>query len=39
VQQARDQGIEISFRAFARLGIPVTLTALAGLIAWVLVMK
>lgn len=39
VQQAREQGIEISFRDFARLGIPVTLTALAGLIVWVLVMK
>jgi hypothetical protein len=28
VQQARDLGIDISFRAFARLGIPVTLASL-----------
>jgi Na+/H+ antiporter NhaD/arsenite permease-like protein len=35
VQQARDLGINISFRDFARIGIPVTLTALAGLVAWV----
>jgi Na+/H+ antiporter NhaD/arsenite permease-like protein len=34
VQQARDMGINISFRDFARLGAPVTLAALAGLIAW-----
>ncbi len=38
VQQARDIGVNISFRDFARLGIPVTLAAMAGLIAWVLVM-
>jgi Na+/H+ antiporter NhaD/arsenite permease-like protein len=37
VQQARDLGIKISFWDFARLGIPVTLTALAGLLAWVAV--
>ena len=35
VQQARAMGIKISFRDFARLGIPVTLAALAGLIAWI----
>jgi Na+/H+ antiporter NhaD/arsenite permease-like protein len=35
VQQARDMGVIISFRDFARLGIPVTLAALAGLLAWV----
>jgi Na+/H+ antiporter NhaD/arsenite permease-like protein len=35
VQQARDIGVNISFRDFARLGIPVTLAALAGLVAWV----
>jgi len=35
VQQAREMGINISFRDFARLGIPVTLAGLAGLIAWV----
>jgi Na+/H+ antiporter NhaD/arsenite permease-like protein len=38
VQQARAQGIEISFRAYARLGIPVTAAALAGLVAWLLLM-
>jgi Na+/H+ antiporter NhaD/arsenite permease-like protein len=35
VQQARTMGIKISFRDFARLGIPVTLAALAGLLAWI----
>jgi len=35
VQQARQMGIKISFWDFARLGIPVTLAALAGLLAWV----
>ena len=34
VQQAREMGINISFWDFARLGIPVTRAALAGLIAW-----
>jgi len=34
VQQAREMGIKISFWDFARLGIPVTLAALAGLLAW-----
>lgn len=37
VQQAREMGITISFWDFARLGIPVTLAALAGLlvsVAW-----
>ncbi|HTX21200.1 MAG TPA: SLC13 family permease [Candidatus Aquilonibacter sp.] len=38
VQQARELGIKISFRDFARLGIPVTLAALAGLLMWVLLM-
>lgn len=38
VQQARAQGIAISFRDFARLGIPVTVAALAGLLAWVALM-
>jgi Na+/H+ antiporter NhaD/arsenite permease-like protein len=32
VQQAHDMGIKISFWDFARLGIPVTLAALAGLL-------
>jgi Na+/H+ antiporter NhaD/arsenite permease-like protein len=39
VQQARDMGINISFRDFARIGVPVTLAALAGLIGWVALMK
>jgi len=39
VQQAREMGVNISFRDFARLGVPVTLAALAGLIAWVILMK
>jgi Na+/H+ antiporter NhaD/arsenite permease-like protein len=34
VQQARDLGVKISFRDFARLGVPVTLAAMAGLLAW-----
>ena len=38
VQQARQLGIAISFRDFARLSIPVTLAALGGLIAWALLM-
>lgn len=39
VQQAREMGISISFRDFARLGIPITLAALAGLVGWVMLMK
>lgn len=35
VQQARALGIKISFWDFARLGIPVTLAALAGLLIWI----
>ncbi len=38
VQQAREMGIDISFRAFARIGIPVTIAALAGLLGWITVM-
>jgi Na+/H+ antiporter NhaD/arsenite permease-like protein len=38
VQQARDLGINISFRDFARLGVPVTLAALACLLGWVVLM-
>jgi Na+/H+ antiporter NhaD/arsenite permease-like protein len=34
VQQARAMGVTISFRDFARLGVPVTLAALGGLLAW-----
>jgi Na+/H+ antiporter NhaD/arsenite permease-like protein len=37
VQQARDMGIKISFGDFARLGVPVTLAALAGLVVWTMV--
>jgi Na+/H+ antiporter NhaD/arsenite permease-like protein len=39
VQQARAMGIRISFRDFARLGVPVTLAALAGLLGWVELMR
>jgi Na+/H+ antiporter NhaD/arsenite permease-like protein len=35
VQQAHEMGIKISFKDFARLGIPTTLAALAGLLVWV----
>jgi Na+/H+ antiporter NhaD/arsenite permease-like protein len=38
VQQARELGVSISFRDFARLGVPVTLAALAGLVGWVFLM-
>jgi len=34
VQQAREMGVNVSFRDFARLGIPVTLAGLAALLAW-----
>jgi Na+/H+ antiporter NhaD/arsenite permease-like protein len=34
VQEARQQGLSISFLDFARLGIPITVIGLAGLIAW-----
>jgi len=37
VQQARELGIRISFRQYARLGVPVTLVALLELIGWVMV--
>ena len=36
VQQAREMGVKISFGDFARLGVPVTLAAMAGLLAWVM---
>jgi Na+/H+ antiporter NhaD/arsenite permease-like protein len=35
VQQARAMGISIGFWDFARLGVPATLVALAGLLLWV----
>jgi Na+/H+ antiporter NhaD/arsenite permease-like protein len=37
VQQAREIGVNISFRDFACLGVPVTLAALGGLLVWVAV--
>jgi Na+/H+ antiporter NhaD/arsenite permease-like protein len=39
VQQARELGITISFRDFARFGVPVTVAAMAGLLAWVRLMS
>lgn len=39
VQQARDLGIKIGFWDFTRLGLPVTLAALAGLLAWAYAMS
>lgn len=33
-QQARELGVNLSFRAFARLGVPVTLASIAILLAW-----
>jgi Na+/H+ antiporter NhaD/arsenite permease-like protein len=39
VQQARDLGIKISFWDFTRLGLPVTLASLAGLLVWVKLMS
>jgi Na+/H+ antiporter NhaD/arsenite permease-like protein len=39
VQQAREMGIDISFRDFARLGVPVTVAAMASLLAWVALMS
>jgi Na+/H+ antiporter NhaD/arsenite permease-like protein len=35
VQQAHELGIKISFRDFARLGIPVTIVSLIGLLVWI----
>ena len=35
VQQARDLGVKISFWDFARLGLPVTLAALGGMLVWI----
>ena len=39
VQQARDLGVKISFWDFTRLGFPITLAALAGLLCWVKLMS
>lgn len=38
VQRAKAMGVNISFRDFARLGVPVTLMAMAWLVAWAMVM-
>jgi Na+/H+ antiporter NhaD/arsenite permease-like protein len=38
VQQARDMGITISFRAFARIGVPVTVVSIGILVAWAALM-
>jgi Na+/H+ antiporter NhaD/arsenite permease-like protein len=35
VQQASDIGVKIYFRDFARIGIPVTIASLAGLLLWI----
>lgn len=35
VEQARDMGVKIGFWEFSRLGVPVTLASLGGLVAWV----
>ena len=39
VQQARDMGVKISFWDFSRLGLPVTLAGLAGVLVWVKLMS
>ncbi|HZP59565.1 MAG TPA: SLC13 family permease, partial [Opitutaceae bacterium] len=39
VHQARERGIILSFWNFARLGIPITLVALGGLIGWEMLMR
>jgi Na+/H+ antiporter NhaD/arsenite permease-like protein len=36
VQQARQQGIAVTFGAFARMGVPVTLVSLSALVGWAL---
>ena len=37
MQQARELGINITFRSFARLGVPVTLVSIAVLLGWITV--
>ena len=39
VQQARDLGVSISFRAFARLGVPVTIASIVILLGWITAMS
>jgi len=38
VQEARQLGVSISFADFARMGIPITLIAIGGLIGWAALM-
>ena len=38
VQQAREMGVTISFREFARIGVPVTVTSIGILVAWAALM-
>ena len=35
VQQARDMGVTISFKSFARIGVPVTVVSIAILLGWI----
>lgn len=39
IQQARDLGVTISFRAFARIGVPVTVASIGILLAWITAMS
>jgi Na+/H+ antiporter NhaD/arsenite permease-like protein len=39
IQQARELGVTISFRAFARIGVPVTVASIAILLAWISAMS
>jgi Na+/H+ antiporter NhaD/arsenite permease-like protein len=38
IQQAREEGIEISFREFARHTLPIAIVSLGGLIGWAMLM-
>jgi len=39
VEQARRQGIDITFRDFFRLGIPIAVVSLGGLVAWAMLVE
>jgi len=39
IEQARAQGVSLSFREHARAGVPVTLASLGILVAWLLLMR
>jgi Na+/H+ antiporter NhaD/arsenite permease-like protein len=39
VQKARENGLTISFWDFAKLGVPTTLVAIAGLVGWVYIIQ